>query len=870
MFELTDDQKKLFYAGGVFKDYVMRFPDIDLAITNETIHQEAVTIKESIIEDEEFTLGGCIASSIEFEVSEIIDTDLNGLEFHVELSLVDRNVTIPMGTYRVNSAKRVDDKDYKRVIGYDALYDASADVSGWYASYFASGAKHTAKETREALLRHLNIQYIEQTLINDNVMLELTADTTANMPGTAVLKSLCSLNGGFGKINREGKFLVVYFGGTGLFPEETLYPEPTLYPEDYFANLSGEEDSPLYRETRYEEFDTLPITGLIIKSNDEDTGVTVGESAENPYIMRGNFLLYKKSAEELKTIASEIYAKIKDIVYRPNTTTLDGLPYVETGDSYILSKRTDIIESYVFSRTLEGVQGLKDTYESRGNQLLTNEVSMATEIQMLQSKTQEIEEFAEQTAEELEGVIEDFDEFKGETHVRLQKTEEGIEAEVARATKEEGNLSSRISMTSESIEAEVSRAKEAESALSSRITVTVQEIQLQVSASYENAKAYADSVGEEALEDVKDMLGDYPTKVEMQSSIQLTANSITSSVSATYETKSNASSNYTTLSSQITQTSNSITAEVTRASNAESSLSSRISITESGISSKVSKGDVSSEISQEAGRVTISSNRLVINSSQFTLDSNGNATFGGTLNAAGGSFSGNLSASTCKFIGLQSTMGNLQMFDTGTGTIYADYINVDEIYTPEVRYSAELSLHSQTRVRIYSGFTNTDGIAIDSNQSGKYHLRPGTNNTIDCGSTSYHWDNVYAKNGTIQTSDRNEKIDILDISEEYANALIDGSQPKSYRMKNGTSGRIHNGMIAQDLEEQLSYMGISTMDFAGFIKYEKEDEDGNLTGEYGYGIRYEEYIAPIIKYCQCLKRRVEILEKQVMKGETVW
>lgn len=47
---------------------------------------------------------------------------------------------------------------------------------------------------------------------------------------------------------------------------------------------------------------------------------------------------------------------------------------------------------------------------------------------------------------------------------------------------------------------------------------------------------------------------------------------------------------------------------------------------------------------------------------------------------------------------------------------------------------------------------------------------------------------------------------------------------------------------------------MSSKDFAGFIKYEKEDTNGVPTSEYGYGIRYEEYIAPLIKYSQCLKR----------------
>ena len=58
------------------------------------------------------------------------------------------------------------------------------------------------------------------------------------------------------------------------------------------------------------------------------------------------------------------------------------------------------------------------------------------------------------------------------------------------------------------------------------------------------------------------------------------------------------------------------------------SLQSQITQNAQAITLKVSKGEVSSEISQEAGQITISSNRLVINSTGFTLDANGRATFG--------------------------------------------------------------------------------------------------------------------------------------------------------------------------------------------------------------------------------------------------
>lgn len=104
------------------------------------------------------------------------------------------------------------------------------------------------------------------------------------------------------------------------------------------------------------------------------------------------------------------------------------------------------------------------------------------------------------------------------------------------------------------------------------------------------------------------------------------------------------------------KTENSIEAEVTRAQGAEGELSSKLSITESEISSevaarqsadsemssmisqtayqielKVSKGDVSSQLSLESGQILISGDRLIIDCSNFFLDSNGNAGIKGSL-----------------------------------------------------------------------------------------------------------------------------------------------------------------------------------------------------------------------------------------------
>lgn len=103
---------------------------------------------------------------------------------------------------------------------------------------------------------------------------------------------------------------------------------------------------------------------------------------------------------------------------------------------------------------------------------------------------------------------------------------------------------------------------------------------------------------------------------------------------------------------QFAITADQILAEVTRAKQAEASLSikadqialsvtdltnstnSRFEQTAAQILLKVSKGEVSSQLSVESDKVTISGNRLIVNSTNFQLDGNGNATFSGDVVAA--------------------------------------------------------------------------------------------------------------------------------------------------------------------------------------------------------------------------------------------
>lgn len=398
MLNLTDEQKAMFYSSGYYKGYRMVFDDINLTIDNEIIHQESVTITQSICSDEELSLGGCIASSIEFEVSEVMDKDVTGLEFKCYMDVEDTEgstvLTIPMGVYRVDSAKCVDDKDYKKIIAYDALYDASEDVSEFYNNIFAENETISYAEFRLKILNHFGIDFVGRNYINDDETAKKTLSPQGNLTGVMILKCICEANGAFGYIDRNGKFAeAIAREAAGLFPEEDLYPAEDLYPESG-ANVQyvgAETDKSQYVNTKFEEYETMPITCVTIKSSADDIGVASSDDESNPYIISSNFLFYGKTQEELKSIGKGIQSVLSGFVYRPNETTLEGLPYMDVGDWYSLVKNRDGVVSPILSRTLTGVQGLRDTFSSKGNKVRANEQTTRDELIQNMGKSLEIQ-----------------------------------------------------------------------------------------------------------------------------------------------------------------------------------------------------------------------------------------------------------------------------------------------------------------------------------------------------------------------------------------------------------------------------------------------------------------------------------------------
>jgi hypothetical protein len=162
--------------------------------------------------------------------------------------------------------------------------------------------------------------------------------------------------------------------------------------------------------------------------------------------------------------------------------------------------------------------------------------------------------------------------------------------------------------------------------------------------------------------------------------------------------------------------------------------------------------------------------------------------------------------------------------NTNNGTILSlrqDGVQIGNIGTPG---NQDMFLASGNIGLLISGSGTVDVYPCDNNGSAR-------DNVADFGQVGARWDDIYATNGTIQTSDRNEKQDIEELSDaEQRVAVVAKGLMRKFRWKDkvaekGDNARTHFGIIAQDLQDAFTAEGLDAGDYAMFTSttwWEKE------------------------------------------------
>jgi hypothetical protein len=185
-----------------------------------------------------------------------------------------------------------------------------------------------------------------------------------------------------------------------------------------------------------------------------------------------------------------------------------------------------------------------------------------------------------------------------------------------------------------------------------------------------------------------------------------------------------------------------------------------------------------------------------------------------------------------------------------TGTKYIS--NIDQV---NVSY-ANITANAEKGLRVDLGYNST-------NSSNPYvefastEIVPSVDNTVALGNASKRYSEIFAGNGTINTSDERLKTELLEIEDkERVCALEIKANIRKFKMTDavevkGDNARIHFGVGAQTVVSIFEKHGLDAMKY-GMVCHdiwtaqdERKDEGGNIVDEHReagdrYGIRYDE------------------------------
>lgn len=240
-----------------------------------------------------------------------------------------------------------------------------------------------------------------------------------------------------------------------------------------------------------------------------------------------------------------------------------------------------------------------------------------------------------------------------------------------------------------------------------------------------------------------------------------------------------------------------------------------VTITNTGVTSVAQGSGIT--VSSATGNVTISSS---VNPSDYVTVSGGSQsissskTFNGTASFTSTATFGSTTTLNGP-IGVNSTM----TINTGSGGgIVSSAYNFTSVNESIFGSSGLVSISVGGSAR------------IDVTTS---EFTPDGDNNMNLGSPSKRWIAVYALNGSIQTSDFNEKQDIADLDDAEKRVatrikgLIKKFRFKEAYAKKGDGARIHVGVIAQEVRDAFTAEGLNADRYGIFCSdtwWEKEEQ----------------------------------------------
>lgn len=333
------------------------------------------------------------------------------------------------------------------------------------------------------------------------------------------------------------------------------------------------------------------------------------------------------------------------------------------------------------------------------------------------------------------------------------------------------------------------------------------------------------------------------------------------------------------------QTAKSISAEVNRAQKAEGQLDASLEL-------KLGRDEndqVVSMINASADQITLSGNRLIVNSNNFQLDGDGRVSIVDSLNFIATSLGDDIVIIGLDARGrpmLQNIRIDLNSVTDQDGVAIGDHASTaDHATTADSATTAESARQCimASTAHYLQGIGLSDYVRISDNGN----LIPSSS-SVYCGTNPNPFAGGYSSGGWKTTSDGRKKKDFRKLLEDDRfERFFELLQPMEYRLIENDE-KMHMGFVAQDVEQAMTDCDISENEFYGLEHavfsekdFESNEEWEKFLGQNGgandmYTLCYQEFIAlntamiqKLQNRCNDFEQRLSALERSVSHAENL-
>ena len=315
MIRISSDSKAAYKSDSSVKSVEIRIPEAELTLTNENILFESLELKEAINTEDNLTFTGCIASSFSFECFNLVDETLEGKWIEADIVAEipgDEQTTfetVPLFRGYIDEVTNTTHEEFTTHIrAYDALYQINSfDVTAWRNSLVFP---ISILNLRNSFFNYIGVPQKQDWLPNDNINITAPQIEDAVVTGGKILKAICSINGRFGRIGRDGYFEYVHLveGTEAIYPANDLYPSEDLYP--HAENAVDNVAKAYYTSLEFENYKTVPIDKVQLVNKSGAVSASTG-TGSNVYTLKDNPLVWGLNQTSLNQVVINLYNTVK-------------------------------------------------------------------------------------------------------------------------------------------------------------------------------------------------------------------------------------------------------------------------------------------------------------------------------------------------------------------------------------------------------------------------------------------------------------------------------------------------------------------------------------------------------------------------------